>query len=45
MKKFPARFTECFIAEQNMVSLATGMGARGKVPFASTFATLFQPHV
>ncbi|MGH7991997.1 MAG: transketolase [Limisphaerales bacterium] len=41
MKKFPARFTECFIAEQNMVSLATGMGARGKVPFASTFATFF----
>ena len=41
MKKFPARFTECFIAEQNMVGTATGMGARGKVPFASTFATFF----
>jgi transketolase len=41
MKKFPARFTECFIAEQNMVGAATGMGARGKVPFASTFATFF----
>ena len=38
MKKFPARFTECFIAEQNMVGLATGFGTRGKVPFASTFA-------
>jgi transketolase len=38
MKKFPKRFTECFIAEQNMVSVATGFGARGKVPFASTFA-------
>jgi transketolase len=38
MKKFPARFTECFIAEQNMVGVATGFGARGKVPFASTFA-------
>jgi transketolase len=37
-KKFPARFTECFIAEQNMVGVATGFGARGKVPFASTFA-------
>jgi transketolase len=37
-KKFPDRFTECFIAEQNMVSVATGLGARGKVPFASTFA-------
>ena len=37
-KKFPTRFTECFIAEQNMVGVATGFGTRGKVPFASTFA-------
>jgi transketolase len=40
-KKFPDRFTECFIAEQNMVGVATGFGTRGKVPFASTFATFF----
>jgi transketolase len=40
-KKFPDRFTECFIAEQNLVGVATGFGARGKVPFASTFATFF----
>ncbi|MGA2788675.1 MAG: transketolase [Verrucomicrobiota bacterium] len=40
-KKFPARSTECYIAEQNMVSVATGFGARGKVPFASTFAAFF----
>ena len=40
-KKFPARATECYIAEQNMVGVATGFGARGKVPFASTFATFF----
>jgi transketolase len=40
-KKFPARFTECYIAEQNMVGVATGFGARGKVPFASTFACFF----
>jgi transketolase len=40
-KKFPERSTECYIAEQNMVSVATGFGARGKVPFASTFATFF----
>jgi transketolase len=40
-KKFPARFTECYIAEQNMVGVATGFGARGKVPFASTFAVFF----
>lgn len=40
-KKFPERFTECFIAEQNLVGVATGFGTRGKVPFASTFATFF----
>jgi transketolase len=40
-KKFPARSIECFIAEQNMVGVATGFGARGKVPFASTFACFF----
>ncbi|MFZ0829117.1 MAG: transketolase [Verrucomicrobiia bacterium] len=39
--KFPNRSTECYIAEQNLVSVATGFGARGKVPFASTFATFF----
>lgn len=38
LKKLPERFTECFIAEQNMVGVATGFGARGKVPFVSTFA-------
>ena len=41
-KKFPNRFTECFIAEQNLVGVATGFGARGKVPFASTFACFFE---
>lgn len=41
LKKFPNRFTECFIAEQNMVGVATGFAVRGKVPFASTFATFF----
>ncbi len=40
-KKFPERSTECYIAEQNMVGVAIGFGARGKVPFASTFATFF----
>ncbi len=40
-KKFPDRFTECFIAEQNMVGAATGFATRGKVPFASTFACFF----
>ncbi|MBI2929972.1 MAG: transketolase [Verrucomicrobia bacterium] len=40
-KKFPDRFFECFIAEQNMVGVAIGLGARGKIPFASTFAAFF----
>ncbi len=37
-KKFPARATECFIAEQNMIGMAVGFATRGKIPFASTFA-------
>lgn len=40
-KKFPDRFVECFIAEQNLVAVAVGFGTRGHVPFASTFATFF----
>ncbi|HEX5222562.1 MAG TPA: transketolase, partial [Verrucomicrobiae bacterium] len=40
-KKFPERSTECYIAEQNLVAVAIGFGTRGKVPFASTFATFF----
>ena len=40
-KKFPERFTECFIAEQNLVGVAIGFGCMGKVPFVSTFAAFF----
>jgi len=40
-KKFPDRSIECYIAEQNMVGVAMGFGARGKVPVASTFACFF----
>ncbi len=36
--EFPGRFFDCGIAEQNMVSIAAGLAASGKVPFASTFA-------
>jgi transketolase len=35
---FPGRSIECFIAEQNMVSIAAGLQARGKKPFAASFA-------
>ena len=37
-KKLPERFFECGIAEQNMISIAAGLAASGKIPFASTFA-------
>jgi len=35
---YPDRFFEMFIAEQNMVGTAQGLGLRGKLPFVSTFA-------
>ncbi|GAH41213.1 unnamed protein product, partial [marine sediment metagenome] len=41
-KEFPNRFFDCGIAEQNMVGIAAGLAASGKVPFASTFA-VFAP--
>uniref|UniRef100_A0A4W3I8W7 transketolase n=1 Tax=Callorhinchus milii TaxID=7868 RepID=A0A4W3I8W7_CALMI len=41
-KEHPERFIECYIAEQNMVSIAIGCCTRDRtVAFASTFATFF----
>lgn len=37
-KEIPDRFIECFIAEQNMVGVATGLSALSQKPFVSTFA-------
>ncbi|MEV8033644.1 transketolase [Streptomyces sp. NPDC086182] len=37
-KEHPDRFFECYIAEQQLVATAVGMAARGRVPYASTFA-------
>jgi transketolase len=37
-KKFPDRFFDMGIAEQNMMSTASGMATCGKIPFVSTFA-------
>ena len=37
-REFPDRFFDCGIAEQNMASIAAGLAASGKIPFASTFA-------
>ncbi|MBS1232474.1 MAG: transketolase [Nitrospirae bacterium] len=36
--KYPERFFEMFIAEQNMVGTALGLSRRGKIPFVSSFA-------
>ena len=40
-KKFPNRFFENFIAEQNMLGAAAGLAACGKIPFVATFAAFF----
>ncbi len=37
-KRFPDRFVECGIAEQDMVSMACGMARRGALPVAHSFA-------
>ena len=37
-KAFPERFFDCGIAECNMVSIAAGVAATGKIPFCSSFA-------
>ena len=37
-KEFPERFINVGIAEQNMIGMAAGLAAGGKIPFATTFA-------
>jgi transketolase len=37
-RKYPERFFEGRIAEQNMISVAVGLSAAGKIPFVSSFA-------
>jgi transketolase len=39
--KYPERYFEMFIAEQQLVAAAVGMSVRGYVPFAATFAAFF----
>lgn len=41
-EEFPERFIEIGIAEQNLVAVASGMAAMGKIPFASSYAA-FNP--
>lgn len=40
-EKYPDRFFEMFIAEQNMIGAALGFSLRGKIPFVSTFSAFF----
>lgn len=37
-KKFPERFFEMYIAEQNMIGVGLGLSKCDKIPFCSTFA-------
>jgi len=39
-KEFPDRFFECGIAEANMVAIGSGLAASGKIPFASSLASM-----
>src|SRR3989338_3137084 len=41
-KKYPERFIECGVAEQNMTGIAAGLAAAGKIPFISSYA-VFSP--
>lgn len=41
-EKFPERFVELGVAEQNMATIASGMANYGKIPFISSYA-VFSP--
>ncbi len=41
-KKYPDRFVEMGVAEQNMASVASGMAAMGKIPYIASYA-MFSP--
>lgn len=41
-QKFPDRFVEIGVAEQNLATVASGMAAMGKIPFMTSYAT-FSP--
>lgn len=41
-EKFPERFFEMGVAEQNMATVAAGLGISGKIPFISSYA-VFSP--
>src|SRR3989338_2755236 len=41
-EKFPNRFIQVGVAEQNLASVASGLAAMGKIPFISSYA-MFSP--
>ncbi len=41
-KEFPKRFFQVGVAEQNMATIAAGLGVSGKIPFIASYAT-FSP--
>jgi transketolase len=41
-EKFPERFVEIGVAEQNLATVASGMAAMGKIPFMTSYA-MFSP--
>lgn len=41
-KKFPERYVQIGVAEQNLATVASGMAAMGKIPFISSYA-MFSP--
>jgi len=42
LEKYPKRFIECGVAEQNMAAIAAGLSVSGKIPFITSFAA-FSP--
>lgn len=42
VEKFPERFVQVGVAEQNLASVASGMSAMGKIPFMTSFS-IFSP--
>lgn len=40
--RWPERFIECGVAEQNMMGIAAGLAAAGKIPYVSSYA-VFSP--
>lgn len=41
-QKYPLRFVQVGVAEQNLVTVASGMASMGKIPFTSSYA-MFSP--